>query len=132
MTGPVLAAQRFAVACLYGAALGCCYDFLRPLRPKHTTLSDLLFCLLVFWAWLQVSFRVCQGDLRLGYTMGLAVGGLAWEFTAGRWVNPVFFWFWKKIAAIWRFICRPVKKYVKKNYGFFQKNYWHPGENGLQ
>ena len=43
MTPPALAAQRFGLACLLGGGLGLCYGFLRPLRPKRTALSDLLF-----------------------------------------------------------------------------------------
>ena len=43
MTDPALDARRFGIACLLGLALGLYYGFLRPLRPKHTVLSDFLF-----------------------------------------------------------------------------------------
>ena len=39
---PVTAAYRMACALALGAALGLLYDFLRPLRPRHTVLADLL------------------------------------------------------------------------------------------
>ena len=43
MIPPELAAHRFAYACLTGAALGAVYGFLRPLRPRRTTLAAGLF-----------------------------------------------------------------------------------------
>ena len=43
MTPPALALQRFGAACLLGVGLGLWYDFLRPLRPRNTALSDLVF-----------------------------------------------------------------------------------------
>ena len=52
MTGPALDAQRFLIACLMGAALGIYYGFLRPLRPRHTALSDFLFLPAAFYGWL--------------------------------------------------------------------------------
>ena len=42
MTPPALALQRLGAACLLGVGLGLWYDFLRPLRPRNTVLSDLL------------------------------------------------------------------------------------------
>ena len=45
MTAPVLAARQLGISILLGLALGGYYAFLRPLRPRHTGLSDLLFLL---------------------------------------------------------------------------------------
>ena len=75
MTAPALAAHRFLCCCLLGAALGVYYEFLRPLRPQHTFAADVLFLTGGAWAWLLMSFRVCRGDLRLGYSVGLLAGG---------------------------------------------------------
>ena len=83
LNAPALAAQRFGAALLLGATLGIFYGFLRPLRPRFTWLSDTLFVLACFWAWLVLSFGVCLGDLRIGYTAGIGLGCLLWEATAG-------------------------------------------------
>ena len=81
MTPPALAAWRFGVACLYGIGLGGVYGFLRPVRPR--SFADALFVAAMFYAWLQLSFAICRGDIRLGYTAGLFVGMAAWELTLG-------------------------------------------------
>ena len=116
MTTPALAASRFAAACLLGLGLGLWYEFLRPLRPRHTNLSDLLFLPGAFWAWLYLSFGVCGGDLRLGYCAGLFVGAWVFRLLPGRLLAPVFRSFWKIPAAILsglRFILKKIKNFVK-------------------
>ena len=82
MTPPALALQRFGAACLLGVGLGLWYDFLRPLRPRNTALSDLVFLAVTGWVWLFLALRVCSGDLRVGYSAGRAVGGLMGYLTA--------------------------------------------------
>ena len=114
MTEPVLDARRFGIACLLGLGLGLYYGFLRPLRPRHTALSDLLFLPGLFYSWLWLSFAVCQGDIRLGYCMGLLVGALVFEQTVGRWLRPVFRLFWGGIGKIYRHISGFLKKFLKK------------------
>ena len=84
MTAPSVAAYRFAVACLYGMGVGALYGFLRPLRPRYTGFADMLTVFALLAAWLQLSFQVCQADLRLGYTAGIFCGAILWEITAGR------------------------------------------------
>lgn len=101
MTGPALDGWRFLWACGIGAILGVWYGFLRPLRPRHTVLSDLLFLPALVYGWLYLSFAICRGDIRLGYTFGLLVGALLWEWTAGRWLRPVVQGFWHLISKIW-------------------------------
>ena len=49
---PALAAYRLACALALGAALGLFYGFLRPLRPRHTLLSDGLFLAVTGWVWI--------------------------------------------------------------------------------
>ena len=112
MISPVLTMQRFGAGCLLGAGLGVLYGFLRPLRPRHTVLSDVLFLLGVGWAWLYLAFAVCGGDLRPGYSAGLALGGLAWEMTVGRLISPIFSLFWKTVAWMKGLFVLPVKKFL--------------------
>jgi hypothetical protein len=114
MITPEITLQRFAIALFLGAVLGVYYGFLRPLRPRFTTLSDLAFLPALFWVWLYHSFAVCGGDLRLGYSVGLLLGGLAWEMTAGRLLRPVFRGFWRGIGRVTAFFLTPVKKFFKK------------------
>jgi hypothetical protein len=121
MTAPALAAGRLAAACLMGLGLGLWYGFLRPLRPKFTLLSDLLFLLALFPSWVYLGFGICEGDLRLGYIAGLALGGFLWEFTAGRVLRPVFAGFWRAIFQILWWFCRPFQKFFKKTHFFAKK-----------
>lgn len=107
MTVPALAAWRFLIAAGLGALLGLYYGFLRPLRPRLTTLSDLLFVPALFWVWLYLNFGVCLGDIRMGYNAGLLLGGVLFDVTLGRLLRPVFRKFWQLIGY-------PVQKFFKK------------------
>ena len=80
MNAPSIAAVRFLTACGYGVVLGLLYGILRPLRPKHTTFADGVFVTAAAWAWLKLSFGICQGDIRIGYTAGLFVGAILCAF----------------------------------------------------
>ena len=91
MTPPALALQRFGIACLLGVGLGVLYGFLRPLRPRHTVLSDVLFLLGAGWTWLYLALAVCGGDLRFGYCLGLPIGAGGWGEHKRRILLPVFF-----------------------------------------
>ena len=113
MTAPEEAARRFLWACLLGLPLGAAYDFLRPLRPKFTAVSDGLFLLAAGWAWLYLGFGICRGDLRLGYSAGLLAGGLVWEGTAGVVFRPVSASFWKLVEGILQKMALPIKKISK-------------------
>ena len=99
MTAPALAAHRFVCCCLLGAALGVYYEFLRPLRPRYTLAADTLFLMGCVWVWLIMSFRVCRGDLRLGYSAGLLAGGIVWDLAFGSLIAPIFSGFWKFVRA---------------------------------
>ncbi len=114
MTDPVLDARRFGIACLLGLGLGLYYGFLRPLRPRHTGLSDLLFLPALFYSWLYLSFGVCDGDIRLSYSMGLLVGAVVFQWTAGRWLRTIFQGFWRVIGKIYRQIFNFLKNFLKK------------------
>lgn len=114
MTDPVLDARRFGIACLLGLGLGLYYGFLRPLRPRHTGLSDLLFLPALFYSWIYLSFGVCDGDIRLSYSMGLLVGAVVFQWTAGRWLRTIFQGFWRVIGKIYRQIFNFLKNFLKK------------------
>lgn len=111
MTPPALALQRFGIACLLGVGLGLLYGFLRPLRPRHTLLSDLLFLAGTAWVWLYLALAVCAGDLRLGYSLGLPIGAAAWEATVGRMLRPVFSFFWSAVGRLLALAAWPIKNY---------------------
>jgi len=114
MTGPALDGWRYLWGCGIGVLLGIWYGFLRPLRPRHTALSDLLFLPALIYAWLYLSFAICRGDIRLGYTMGLLTGAFCWEMTVGRWLRPVFQGFWRLFSIIWNGFWGVFKKFFKK------------------
>ena len=114
MISPKTAFLRFLIAVVMGAGLGFYYGLLRPLRPKHTHLSDLLFLPVAGWVWLYLNFAVCQGDLRLIYSIGLVCGGLLWEMTIGRLLRPVFRGLWRFIRKILDFFTAPWKYIFKK------------------
>ena len=109
---------------MLGAVLGAWYGFLRPLRPKRTALSDSLFVLRSVWAFLQLCFGICQGDIRLGYTAGLAVGGICFDKSIGLLLRPVFYGFWKLFGKFWQVLTLPMKKFfeiAKKLFAYVKK-----------
>ena len=112
MTVPAVAAKCLLAALLIGGALGAFYGFLRPLRSRVTWLTDLLFVLAALWGWVYLTFAVCGGDSRLGCTLGLLMGGIAWEGTLGRLLRPVW-------SRFWGIILWPMGKIVN----IFQKFY---------
>jgi hypothetical protein len=121
MTVPSIAAVRFLTACFYGVLLGVLYGFLRPVRRRMTNFADAIFVAAAMWAWLRLSFLICRGDIRLGCSMGLAVGAVAWEMTLGKCLRRPFRWFWDGVGAILRFLTAPVRKIFKKTLTFLKK-----------
>ena len=114
MITPEIALQRWLIAFVFGCGLGIYYGFLRPLRPRHTHLSDFLFLIGAFWAWLQVGFAVCKGDIRLSESVGMLCGGICWEMTIGRLLRPLFYKFWRFVARIFHFFLLPFGFFMKK------------------
>ncbi len=102
---PAVAMTRFAWSLAFGMALGLGFDFVRPIRPRF--LGDLIFLIFFGWVWLQLTFGICMGDLRLGHLFGLGLGAVLWELGPGRVFTPVFRQFWKLLAL-------PFKKFSKK------------------
>ena len=114
MTGPALAFRRFLLGCAIGLILGILYGALRPLRIRHPVTADLLFCPFLFYGWLYLSFAVCRGDIRIGYTASLPLGMILWICTGGKLFAPVFSGFWWLISKIFRGIFWPFEKIFKK------------------
>lgn len=110
MTAPAVAARRLLISFLLGAGLGLGYDFLRPFRHRFPKLGDLLFLAAAFQGWLQLCFRFCRGDLRMGYYFGLISGILVWELTVSRPLRPLFLTVWQVIARFLALILLPLKK----------------------
>jgi hypothetical protein len=110
MTAPASAALRFGFALLTGAALGFCYDFLRPLRKVRPHFSDFLFLLAAFYQWLVFSFRLCRADIRFPYLIAMGAGAALWESTLGRLFRPLFALFWGLLEKIWDIFLLPYKK----------------------
>lgn len=97
MTPPGMALGYFAAALALGAGLGVVYSFLRPVKRRW--LADLVFVLCAGWAWLVLAFRICRGDLRGAYLLGMAVG--AWGTKS---LFRTFF------TCFWNIIAIPAKK----------------------
>ena len=74
MIAPATAVGFLLAALAIGAALGCFYDFLRPLRPRLTHLADLIFVLGALWSWVYLTFAICGGDIRMGCFWGQITG----------------------------------------------------------
>ncbi len=114
MTAPTTDLHRVLWGLGLGYGLGVVYCFLRPLRPKYTALSDLLFCPPAFYVFLYFSFAVCQADLRFGYTLSLFAGGWLFTVTLGRLLAPLFRGFWRILIGIGHsFLCK-IKKIFEK------------------
>ena len=131
MTGPALDGWRFLWACGIGLILGMYYGFLRPLRPRHTVMSDVLFLPALMYGWLYLGFAICRGDLRIGYCLGILLGIVAWELTVGRLLRPVFFGIWRGVSKIYRYLRTMLQK-IFQNIRKIIKKYLQIGKNRLQ
>ena len=83
-----------------GAVLGLWYGFLRPVRPRW--LGDLFFVMALCYGWLVLSFGVCRGDIRLGYTAAIGLGAAAFDRGPGRLFRGPFRWFWGLVGRCFR------------------------------
>ena len=91
-------AAFFASAYVFGLELGMLYGFLRPLRPRHTLLSDGLFLLGLYQRTAVLMFRVCGGELRPACLVALFLGIWTFDRTVGRLLRPLFGRFWKFLS----------------------------------
>lgn len=116
------------MALAVGAILGIVYGFLRPLRRWASSLADGLFVLAAAVGWVYLGFGLCEGDLRLGYTGGMVLGGFLWELTLGRLLRPVYQQLWKYffrfLSALWwpvGKISGYFRKILKNLFAFWKK-----------
>ena len=124
---PALAAAHTLRALGLGMGLGLFYSFLKPLRPRLTTLADLIFLIFFGWGWLYLAFGICAGDLRLGFFLALGAGCFLAHRTMGRFLGPLFAGFWVFVGRILKFFLVPWKYFL-----IFQKNWLHLRKNGLK
>jgi hypothetical protein len=116
MTAPKEAAYQLLTCLLIGVITGMCYGFFRPLGRKSHLLRDLLFAPVCIYLWLFAAFRVCRGDIRMGYFAAQALGAVAWECTLGKFLQPVWAFFWKyflSLFAPWGYIFKKTEKIIK-------------------
>ena len=110
MNAPEVVAGRLGWILLVGLLLGAIYDFLAPPRRRCPTLCDLLFAPFACYGWLYVGFAICEGDLRLGYSVTLVVGMVLWHMLPGRLFRPINEGFWAVIFQILRLFGKIFKK----------------------
>ena len=103
MTDPRTAGRCLVLALALGMGLGLIYGLLCVLGRRHRHLADVLFLPFLFYAWVYLSFAICRGDLRLGYTLGLFAGIFLEENTLGRRLRPLY-------LRLWRFLHSLLKK----------------------
>lgn len=105
---PVTGFARLLWSVGLGCGLGLGFDIVRPLRPRF--IGDLIYLCFLGWIWLQFTFAICLGDLRLGYLFGAVLGVFLWSLGPGRLTRPIFARFWQLLAI-------PFKKF----FDFFKK-----------
>lgn len=127
LTGPEQAFSLLLRCLLLGLGLGIVYGFLRPLRPRHRMLSDLLFLPAALYAWVYAYLALCRGAMRFVYAIAILAGAVAWELTLGKWLRPVFGGFWDFVGRIWGGFLRPLQIFFKKTANF-QKNLFASGK----
>lgn len=116
MTEPTTAFRRFLIGLMLGCVLGLFYGFLRPIRRGKAVFADIIFVLFAGWVYLFYGFAVCRGDLRLGYILPPVLSAILWNWSFGRWLQPVFDGFWRFLSRIFK----PFQRFFKKS-GIFIK-----------
>lgn len=117
---PGIALTRFIWSLILGMVLGLGFDFVRPIRPRF--IGDLLFLALLSWMWLQLTFGICAGDLRLGHLFGLGTGAILWSLGPGRLTSSIFRHFWRLLSLAFKKILKKLKKILKFLYAKRKKS----------
>ena len=126
-----LQAQTIAAAFALGVAAVLVYELLRALRVTWrrrgvTHLTDLVYVLVVGWAFLRFALSIGQGELRL-YVLPCAALG---AFFSWRVLAPIFrpIWrFWLDVAAqVGRWLWQPVRIFL-----IFCKKVWDLAEKAI-
>ena len=103
-----------------GMASGLCFDIVRPIRPRF--LGDILFLLFFGWLWLELTFGICAGDLRMGCLVAIGVGTFLWEMGPGRLTRPIFRRFWKILVLPFKKFFQKTKKILKNPFARRKKS----------
>jgi hypothetical protein len=109
MIHPAVAANRLLICFLLGCILGICHDLLTPVRQKAPLFGDLLLLPVLLYLWLIAGFRVCRGDLRLGFLAGFLGGAILWHGLFARVFMPIYSLFWQPLG----FLLKKSLKFVK-------------------
>ena len=117
---PAVALTRFLWSLAYGMALGLGFSFIRPIRPRF--LGDLLFLIFFGWSWVQLTFAICEGVLRLGHLFGLLLGAILWSVGPGKLISPIFLHFWRIFAWPFKKFLEIFKKILKFLYAKRKKS----------
>ena len=123
---PEIMAWRLGRCVLLGATVGLMSDLTAPLRRRAAFLADGIWGLWILGIWLTVSFSVCRGDVRLGYSAAAFAGALGWRWSVSSLLRPVFFRLWERAE---RFFLLPVKlsKILLKKTKNFRKKLFPTG-----
>ena len=108
-----------------GAAAAAAGDFLYPVQGRFRVLTDGVMSLWLVWIWLQISFGVCGGNIRLGFWLCAGLGAAAWTGTVSprlRRLNGRLFALAegriRKIMGKMKIVWKKIKKYAKKHFPF--------------
>lgn len=118
---PGLMAWRLGRCILLGAAVGVGADLLFPLRRRSCLLADVLWGGWILWIWLVISFCICRGDIRMGYSAAAFLGALGWRLAVSPVLRPVLNGIWELAAGFFgmpvklsKIILKKTKKFLKK------------------
>lgn len=131
MITPGLSWLRFLSAGVLGMLLGPAADFLGPVRKRFPLLVDLLLSGCLVFGWLELTFGICGGDLRMGYLVGAVLGFCVWRKWFRPLLHPLIAGFWGIVAKVLGLVTLPMRGILKK-IKIFSKNSLQPEKNGLQ
>ena len=121
---PGVIAWRVGKSVLLGMTVGALADLLTPVRRKIPVLTDLLLSIWIIWTWLEISFRVCNADVRMGYCTAAALGALFWRIGFSPLLRPILAAVWMKVQGIVRIpksICKIFLEKMKKTLSIVRK-----------
>ena len=107
-----------------GASCGLVYDFLRGLRQNArglTTVSDGIFVLYFLAGNCLLLLYVGKGAYRLFFPIAVTLGASLWFYTLSKPVQTIFAHFWRLLLFPFGWLCRFLKKILKKTGIFFEK-----------
>ena len=121
-----LQGRQFLWAMLLGASCGLVYDFLRGLRQNArglTTVTDGIFVLYFLSGNCLLLLYVGKGAYRLFFPIAAALGASLWFYTLSKPVRTIFAHFWRLLLFPFGWLCRFLKKILKKTGNFLRKGF---------